>query len=140
MNRSWKPVRILIVALLLGCPVSASETAERHVGKGYELLQLQQYEEAAEEFQRAVELDSKLVRARYQLAVCRFALRQTEQASYLFEALASQTSGSPEVLYYLGRLRLLASDFDGAVQYFERVAFQPPFPDTQFYLGVAYMG
>src|SRR6266480_3121682 len=53
-------------------PPSAVATA--HIGKGYELEQKDQYAEAAREFRAALAIDPGASNARYQLAVCLFAL------------------------------------------------------------------
>ena len=41
--------------------------------------------------------------------------------------------------YYLGRLDLLANDYALAIKRLSSVAANPPFPDTAFHLGVAYL-
>jgi hypothetical protein len=47
-----------------------------HLGKGYELIKDERYREAAVEFQASLALQPGHIRARYQLAVCWFALGQ----------------------------------------------------------------
>jgi Flp pilus assembly protein TadD len=41
-------------------------------------------------------------------------------------------------VYYLGRLDLQDGKLDGAISRFSRIASHPPFPDTSYYLGLAY--
>ena len=61
-------------------PTASTGAAEAHVGKGYQYEQQERYEEAAREFQAALTANPGLVRARYQLAVCYFALGRRPEA------------------------------------------------------------
>jgi tetratricopeptide (TPR) repeat protein len=135
---SWLILASGFVPLSFG--QAAKDDAEAHVGKGYELVQEDRFEQAAAEFNHALAVDPGLVRARYQLAVCLFALGRREESAAQFERLRHETSEDPNVLYYLGRLRLLALDDDAAIQLLRRIVDAPPFPDTAFYLGCAYLG
>lgn len=112
---------------------------EAHIGKGYQLVQEDRFDQAAAEFQLALAQNPGLVRVRYQLAVCLFALGRREESQEQFERLEREISGDSKVRYYLGRLRLLALDNDAAIQIFNKIVSQPPFPDTAFYLGCAYL-
>lgn len=85
---------------------SAGETAEAHVGRGYELVKDDRYQEAAKEFQAALALQPGLIRARYQLAVCLFALGKTQEAREEFDRLQKEPGGEPNGRYYLARLDL----------------------------------
>lgn len=115
------------------------DNAQSHIGKGYAYEQNQRYEEAAREFQAALALDAGLVPARYQLAVCYFALRQWKEAREEFERLRATTDGDHNVIYYLGRLDVLEGNLDSATRRLESVVIDPPFPDTAYYLGSAYL-
>jgi Flp pilus assembly protein TadD len=84
-------------------------------------------------------LDPHLVRARYQLAVCHVALGKRREAREEFEKLHTETGGDPNVIYYLGRLDLLDGDLDTAIRRLKSLALDPPFPDTAYYLGSAYL-
>ncbi|HLW79171.1 MAG TPA: tetratricopeptide repeat protein [Terriglobia bacterium] len=118
----------------------AGETAEAHLGAGYEDLRNNRYAEAAREFRSALELDPKLtMQARFPLAVSLFELHQADEARREFEAVRRATGDQPGVDYYLGRLDLAAGDLDGAVRELSKAAPQPPFPDTAYYLGSAYL-
>jgi tetratricopeptide (TPR) repeat protein len=112
---------------------------EAHIGKGYQLVQEDRFDQAAAEFELALAGNPRLVRVRYQLAVCLFALGRREESQAQFNRLAQEISGDSKVLYYLGRLRLMALDNDAAIQIFSKIVSQPPFPDTAFYLGCAYL-
>ncbi len=120
-------------------PGSSVDTVEAHVGKGYELVQDSRYQDASLEFQAALALNPTLVRVRYQLAVCYFALQQWKKARQEFERLRLETAGDPSVIYHLARLDLLEENFDSAVTRLKSVASNPPFPDTAYYLGSAYL-
>ncbi|MGI9071569.1 MAG: tetratricopeptide repeat protein [Bryobacteraceae bacterium] len=137
-----RPYRLLAVVLFLApylLAYAAEDEATAHVGKGYEFVQKEQYKEAVIEFQRAVEINPHLVRARYQLAACLFALGEREKSQRQFELLRKETAEDANVLYYLGRLHLLAGENGAALQIFRKIASNPPFADTSFYLGCAYI-
>ena len=127
----------LFAPCFLGQP--RENEVEAHIGKGYELVQQDRFDQAAAEFQLALASNPGLVRVRYQLAVCWFALGRREESQKQFERLEQEISGDSKVLYYLGRLRLLALDNDAAIEIFGKIVSQPPFPDTAFYLGCAYL-
>jgi tetratricopeptide (TPR) repeat protein len=115
------------------------ETAEGHLGRGYDALRQERYEAAAGEFRAALQLDPKLVtRARFPLAVSLFELKQTAEARREFETVRRETGDHPNVLYYLGRLDLQDGNFAGAARELQSAMAQPPFPDTAYYLGFAY--
>lgn len=135
-----------VIALLLllasqkaDAPTTAPTAAEAHVGKGYELEKDDRFSSAAAEFEAALALDPKLSRARYQLAVCYFALGRHDDARREFVRLRKETHADPSVVYFLGRLDLVDHDLDGAIREFQSVADQPPFSDTAYYLGSAYL-
>jgi len=113
--------------------------AQAHLGKGYEFEKDERFANAAAEFAAALALDAKLSGARYQLAVCYFALGRRSDARREFERLRLETHDAPSVIYFLGRLDLLEHDLDGAIREFQSVAAKPPFADTAYYLGSAYL-
>jgi Flp pilus assembly protein TadD len=137
--------RIQICTLLAGFVLSAqserpqSAVAMAHIGKGYELVQSNQYAEAAQEFREALALEPDAIQARYQLAVCLFALGEREQARKEFERVGKDTNKDPSIAYYLARLDLLAGDSAGAIRRLAPLMPDPPFSDTAFYLGSAYL-
>jgi Flp pilus assembly protein TadD len=132
----------MALALLAFQPPSANpqahDTAEAHLGKGYDALKQDRYDAAVGEFQAALRLDPTLVmRARFPLAVALFELKQTDQARREFEAVRREAGEHPGVSYYLGRLDLLDQNFAGAIRNLSRAIVKPPFPDTAYYLGLA---
>jgi len=119
-------------------PAAPRETAEVHMGKGYDALKNDRFAVAVTEFEAALKLDPRLsVRARFPLAVALFELRRPVEARRQFEIVGKETGRHPNVLYYLGRIDLDERKFDSAVKNFTEAAADPPFPDTAYYLGFA---
>ncbi len=143
---------VVLAALLLaaGCPgraIAQSEPAtpapqdspEPHLGKGYDALKQDRYEEAVSEFRAALRLDPSLVlRARFPLAVALFELHKSDEARQELEAVRQEVGDHPNVLYYMGRLDLEDHNFESAIKNLNKAAAKPPFPDTAYYLGFAY--
>ena len=118
----------------------STSTAEAHLGKGYEALRQDQYSVAATEFKAALDLDPTLAeRARFPLAVALFEMHQSADSRREFETLRKRLGDHPNVLYYLGRLDLEGNDFKSAVENLNKAIAKPPFPDTAYYLGFAYL-
>jgi len=121
---------------------SAPQTAEAHLGKGYDALKQDMYEVAVGEFRAALQLDPSLVlRARFPLAVALFELHRSEEARRELDAVRHEVGDHPNVLYYLGRLDLEERNFESAIRNLKAAAVakpKPPFPDTAYYLGFAY--
>jgi Flp pilus assembly protein TadD len=114
------------------------DTAEAHLGKGYDALREDRYDAAVTEFRAALRLDPALVmRARFPLAVALFELKQSDDARRELEAVRREVGEHPNVAYYLGRLDLLDQNFAGAVRNLTKAIAKPPFPDTAYYLGLA---
>lgn len=118
---------------------SGAPDAQAHVGKGYEFEKDDRFANAAAEFEAALALDPTLSGARYQLAVCYFGLGRRDDARREFERLRVETHADPSVVYFLGRLDLLQHNLNGAISEFRMVTTHPPFPDTPYYLGSAYL-
>ena len=150
MTCMYKQWRVLLAAVLLltarfvlGQTAQDGQTshasAETHVGKGYEALKQDRYEEAIQEFRAALAADPSLVlRARFPLAVALFESHKPDEARQEFEQVRREVGDHPNVLYYLGRLDVDSQDFDGAIRNLSKAAAKPPFPDTTYYLGFAY--
>ena len=112
---------------------------QSHIGKGYEFVQNGQFQQAVQEFQAALDLNPGLTQIRYQLGVSYFALQQWPESRREFERLRSDAAPDPGVIYYLGRLDLQEENLDGAVSRLEKIVNDPPFSDTSYYLGSAYL-
>jgi Flp pilus assembly protein TadD/predicted NAD-dependent protein-ADP-ribosyltransferase YbiA (DUF1768 family) len=119
---------------------ATADTPEIHLGKGYDALKQGRYDEAESEFRAALRLDPTLVmRARFPLAVALFEAKQSDEARQEFEAVHRQAGDQPSVLYYLGRLDLQDRNFEGAIRNLSQAVVKPPFPDTAYHLGFAYL-
>ena len=122
-----------------GVQSNSSATATAHIGKGYELVQNDRFAEAAEEFRAALALDPDAVNARYQLAICLFALGDRDASRKEFERLCVETRRDPKVEYYLARIDLLVGDDAAAIRRLVPLMADQPFSDAAFYLGAAYL-
>ena len=132
--------RALPVSLLLAVLATGQTAPETHLGQGYEALKQDRYDEAVTEFRAALQLDPTLVlRARFPLAVALFEMKQTAAARQEFETVRHELGNSPNVAYYLGRLDLQDQNFTGAIRNFTQAMAKPPFPDTAYHLGFAYL-
>ena len=121
-------------------PTPPAATAEAHLGKGYDALKQDQYQVAATEFQAALAINPSLAeRARFPLAVALFEMHNSADARRELETLRRDLGDHPNILYYLGRLDIEGNDFPIAIQNLSRAAAKPPFPDTAYYLGFAYL-
>ncbi len=136
---SRKLIHAVLAVVIAGHCVWGQDSAEAHLGKGYDALKQERYEEAASEFRAALRLDPSLVtRARFPLAVALFELKQSVAARREFAAVRRETGDHPNIFYYLGRLDLLDQDFASAIKNLTHAAVKPPFPDTAYHLGLAY--
>ncbi len=156
-NRPW--ARLKLLAFLLGLVfvtrragfaqdhiqspaghVGSDDAPEAHLGAGYEDLKNDRFEAAAREFRAALALNPKLVlQARFPLAVSLFESHHTEEARREFEAVRRDAGDHPNVEYYLGRMDLTDGKLDAAILELNKAIAQPPFPDTAYYLGYAYL-
>jgi tetratricopeptide (TPR) repeat protein len=117
---------------------SGDNSAATHLGKGYEALKQDRYQEAVKEFRAALALDASLVlRARFPMGVALFELHRLQDARRELEAVRRQAGDHPNVLYYLGRIDLEDHDYPAAILNFTKAASKPPFPDNAYYLGFA---
>ncbi len=118
----------------------AQQKAEPHLARGYDALRNNRFEEAAKEFRAALSADPKLVlRARFPLAVALFEAHHPEVARRQFDAVRRVVGDHPNVMYYLGRLDLTEGHLDAAIRELKVADTHPPFPDTAYYIGFAYL-
>jgi Flp pilus assembly protein TadD len=113
--------------------------AEAHLGKGSQLMKQQLFDEAAGEFEKALEITPEDPQARFQHAVCLFALGRNDEARTEFERVRNGRGESHYITYYLGQLDLLSNDYASAIKRLSEVAEDPAFPDAPFHLGSAYI-
>lgn len=136
-------MRALVIFLLIGPGASFAQSGqaavEAHSGRGTQLMQDNLFEAAAGEFEQAVAANPKDPRAHFQFAVCLLALGRNDEARRQFDQVQKLAGDSPYLEYYLGRLDLLSNDYASAIKRLGSVAENPPFPDTAFHLGVAYV-
>jgi Tfp pilus assembly protein PilF len=119
---------------------SKADSLEVHLGNGYEALRQESYEVAEKEFRAALAIDPGLVmRAQFPLAVALFEQHKSVESRHEFEAVRSAAGEQLGVFYYLGRLDLEERKYNGAVANLNKASAHPPFPDTAFYLGLAYL-
>ena len=152
--RTWRWNFLFLLLLLQGsvlCWRGAGQTAnsektstgdslEIHLGNGYEALKQEQYEVAEKEFLAALAIDPELVmRARFPLAVALFEQHKFTESRHEFETVRQAAGEHPGVLYYLGRLDLEEHSYKSAIENLKKAISHPPFPDTAFYLGLAYL-
>jgi tetratricopeptide (TPR) repeat protein len=116
-----------------------AESTRAHLGKGYDALKQDRYEEAAQEFRAALASDPTLVlRARFPLAVALFESHKADEARQEFATVRREVGDHPNVLYYLGRMDLDSQQYASAVRNLSKAVEKPPFPDTAYFLGLAY--
>jgi len=152
--RTWRWNFLLLLVLLLGSSpwwqaagqsadsqkTPTGESLEVHLGNGYEALKQEQYEVAEKEFRAALAIDPGLVmRARFPLAVALFEQHKSAESRREFEAVRQEAGEQPGISYYLGRLDLDQRNYKGAIANLSKASSHPPFPDTAFYLGTAYL-
>jgi len=124
----------------LSNPQTAPQSVEVHLGKGYEALRSERYADAASEFRAALDLDPTLVmRARFPLAVALFEQRNYPDARAEFEKVRKDAGDQPGIYYYLGRIDQEQQNYKSAIENLSKAAAKPPYPDTAFYLGMAYL-
>ena len=128
---------IISSVIALGQPTD-SDDATALLGKGNQLVQRHLYDDAAAEFERALRIAPGLHAARYQFAVCLFALGRNDESRREFELLKKQAGPSHEISYYLGRLLLLAGDSAGAIRELATLTSDAKIGDAGYYLGLAY--
>ena len=104
-------ISVFTLLLILGVPGARSQAeptghpdAQAHLGKGYEFEKDDRFADAAEEFAAALALNARLSGARYQLAVCYFALGRHDDARREFGHLLLETHDDPSVIYFSAAL------------------------------------
>ena len=120
--------------------VGAHESVEVHLGKGYEALKQERYDDAVEQFRAALAVDPTLImRARFPLAIALFEQHKNTEARHELEMVRREAGERPSVSYYFGRLDLEEQNYKNAVTNLNRAITKPPFPDTAYFLGFAYL-
>ncbi|MGB9447334.1 MAG: tetratricopeptide repeat protein, partial [Candidatus Acidiferrum sp.] len=138
---------IILLLLLLGSTYARSYLAAQttdslqvHLGQGYEALKQEQYEAAEKEFRAVLAIDPSLaMRARFPLAVALFEQHKFPDSRQEFETVRQTTGEQPGISYYLGRIDLEERQYKNAIENLNKASAHPPFPDTAFFLGIAYL-
>ena len=137
---------LAFLALFAACafaqqPANPNASAlQVHLGGGYEALKQEQYETAEKEFRAALAIDPNLaMRARFPLAVALFEQHKFADARQELQTVRQATGEQSGISYYLGRIDLDEHNYKGAIENLTKAASHPPFPDTAFYLGLAYV-
>jgi Flp pilus assembly protein TadD len=118
----------------------SADSLEQHLGKGYDALKQEKYEDAEQEFRAALTIDPELaMRARFPLAVALFEQHKVADARKEFETVRRQGGDQPSICYYLGRIDLDERNYKGAIDSLTKASERPPYPDNAFYLGLAYL-
>ncbi len=146
--------RLFLFTLLLGAPLlgqtsrrpqnsspsDAKASAEVHLSKGYEALKQERYDDAVAQFRAALEIDQTLVlRARFPLAIALFQEQKNSDARRELQAVRAAVGDQSGVSYYLGRVELEEHNYKSAAALLSKAIENPPFPDTAYYLGFAYL-
>jgi tetratricopeptide (TPR) repeat protein len=131
----------VVLAMALGVAQAQAPQGgeDAHLSKGAQLMHDQLFDAAATEFEQALAAKPTDARARFEYAVCLLSLGRNDEARAQFEQVEKQAGESRYTTYYLGRLDLLANGYAAAIKRLGSVATNPPFPDTAFHLGVAYL-
>jgi len=127
--------------LLLGLTCARglyAQTAQSWMDQGLRHLEFARYESAIEAFHHALDLDSTLALAHYDLGVSYFALGRFNEARAAFEQSRRLNPADRFTSYYLARLDLLEDRLDDAIRAFESMAHPRPVADELYYLGSAY--
>jgi len=141
MKRIAAAVVALIFQLALGIAMARAQqpTVEAHLSRGSQLMAQQLFDEAAAELEKALALNPKDARARFEYAVCLLSLGRNDEARKQFEQVEKERGESHAITYYLGQLDLLSNDYASAIKRLSAVADDPAFPDAAFHLGSAYI-
>ena len=115
-----------------------SQSPEALLESGLKALGQDRYEEAIPFFRQALELDPKLLMARYDLGVAYFAVGKYAEAREAFEEVLRLNPEHLFAAYFLGRVDLAEGDLDQAIRRLEAVSKGKPVADELYYLGSAY--
>jgi tetratricopeptide (TPR) repeat protein len=114
------------------------QDTDTHLGKAYEAMRNERYDDAVREFRAALAIDATLaMRARFPLAIALFEKHDFPASRAELLQVRKEAGEQAGVSYYLGRIDLEEQHYQSAVENLSKAAANPPFPDTAFYLGLA---
>jgi tetratricopeptide (TPR) repeat protein len=70
---------------------------------------------------------------------CPFQLRSFTEARHELETVRREVDERPSICYYFGRLEPEEQNYKSAVANWHKAIAKPPFPDTTYFLGFAYL-
>jgi len=130
---------VLFFTLTALAQAASSNDSTSFLGKGNQLMQQRLFQEAAAEFEHALQLQPDFHAARYELGICFFALGRNDESRREFELLRKQAGDSHEIAYYMGRLLFIAGDAAGAIRELAPLTGDSKIPDADYFLGLAYI-
>lgn len=136
---TWRAAMLFTIATSLCWAQVKPAPTDPALARGAQFMQEQLFEAAAKEFEQVLKQSPSDSRARFQYAVCLLQIGRNDDARAEFEEVLRQKGPSPYITYYLGRLDLLSNDYVSAIKRLGSIAENPPFPDTPFHLGAAYV-
>src|SRR5215469_7328502 len=123
-----------------GTPQETAQDTDAHLGKAYEAMRNERYDDAVREFRAALAVDATLaMRARLPLGIALFETHDYAASRAELLQVRKEAGEQEGVSYYLGRIDLDEQHYKSAVENLSKAAAKPPFPDTAFYLGLAYL-
>lgn len=100
-------------------------------------MRSERYQEAAKQFEEALNKDAKLDQARLNLAICDFEVHDYTAARRLFSELVGLKNQARTATYYLGRIDLLDDHLDPAIARLRSLERGAEVRDEKYYLAIA---
>lgn len=147
MNRMRKATLLLLVGLLSLLALAAcGETAQSHFQKGNELNQTGEYAKAAEEYEKALELEPDYVDAMTNLGVTYYRLQQLDKAIEVYTRAIAVAPEDADIRSNLAAAYVQTYEPGGPTepldlaleQYQKAVELAPDLIQAHFGLGVVY--
>ena len=88
-------ILITIAFLLTFCICANAQKEEQFIAEGNKLYKKQQFEKAAQEYQKAAEKNEKNEKARYNMGNALYRLNKVEEAEKTYNNVAEQTAEKP---------------------------------------------
>ncbi len=138
-----QPTKVLlpvIVVLALALSACANSTAaQEHFEKGNELAKAQQFEQAAVEFEAALDEDAKFISARINLGVAYYQLGRLDEAITQYQKAIELEPEDADIHSNLAAAYVQMDQLDEALQeYLIAVELNPELAEAYFGLGVVY--
>lgn len=132
------PVIVVLVLVLSAC--AKSTAAQEHFEKGNELAKTQQFEQAAVEFEAALDEDTKFISARINLGVSYYQLGRFDEAIAQYQKAIELEPKDADIHSNLAAAYVQTDQLDEALQeYLSAVELNPELAEAHFGLGVVYV-